>query len=99
MRRAASEEISDDDLEAARRICISADVLEHQTNAQQATEAALNDLYGLGYDFGEKYAAGVLAVTAEDVQRVARKYLTHHLCIVMRPAAPTPTTPPNEKQP
>ena len=79
------EKPSEGELEAARRVCITAEVLDRQTDAQQAMQAALDELYGLGYDYPAKYAPGILAVSADDVQRVAKKYLTHYLCVLMTP--------------
>ncbi len=83
--RLFTEEISEAELTAARQICITADVLERQTNAQQAMRNALDALYGLGGDFADRYEEGILAVTAGDVRRVAETYLKHPLCIIMTP--------------
>ena len=85
VRRLTTDDISDEELQAARQICITADVLERQTNAQQATELALNEVYGLGLDFHRRYPDRILAVTLEDIRRVAEKYLKHHLCVLMLP--------------
>jgi len=60
-------------------------VLDNETNAQQAMRAGVDELLGLGYDASKRYAPGVLAVTAADVQRVAKKYLTHSLSVTMAP--------------
>ena len=35
---------------------------------------AFNELYGLGYDNGQRYLAALHAVTPEDLGRVARTY-------------------------
>jgi len=85
VRRVSEEPIPAEEMEAARRICVTADVLERQTNAGQATRAALDELYGMGFDYGKRYAAGVLAVSEDDVKRVAGKYLTNYLCVMMLP--------------
>ena len=85
--RIFKEKISDEELEAARRTCVTADVLDNETNSQQAMRAGIDELLGLGYDASKRYAPGVLAVTAEDVQRVARKYLTHSVSVTMAPEA------------
>jgi zinc protease len=84
--RVFREKISESDLESARRICLTADVLERQTNAQQATRCALDELYGLGYDNYKKYGPGIAAVNDEELRRVAKKYLTRYVCVLMTPA-------------
>lgn len=42
-----------------------------QTNGQLATEAAFDQLYGLGYNNYTRYDENIRAVTAEDIQRLA----------------------------
>ncbi len=79
------ERIPEADLEAARRICVTADVLAHQTNAQQAMRAGVDELLGQGHDAWKRYAPGVLAVTEDDLRRVAKKYLTHSLTVALTP--------------
>ena len=46
-----------------------------QRRSSLASTLAFNECYGLGWDEYTRYAAGVLAVTVADVQRVAREYL------------------------
>ncbi len=41
----------------------------------------------MGPDFADRYAQAVEAVTAEDVQRVARTYLTTPTIVTLGPAA------------
>lgn len=79
------EKVSDADLDAAKRICLTAEVLERQTDAQQATRAALDELYGLGHDAGKRYGIGINGVTEEEMRRVVKKYLTKYTCVVMTP--------------
>ena len=83
--RLEKEPIPPEELAAACRVCITADVLDNQTKGRQAMSAALDELYGLGYDHGRRYADGIQSVTAEDVKRVARKTLRNYLCILMQP--------------
>jgi zinc protease len=83
--RLFTETISDEEMKAARQSCVTANVMDRQTNSEQATGAALAELYGQGYAFPDQYEAGIQAVTAEDVRRVAEKYLTHYLCVLMTP--------------
>lgn len=46
-----------------------------QENMDMAMTMATNELYGLGYDFFAEYPKKILAVTEEDVKRVAEKYI------------------------
>ena len=46
-----------------------------QTVASQATNLALNECYGLGWKESEMFPERIRSVTAEDVSRVAGKYL------------------------
>ena len=85
IRRASTEAVADEEIQAARQTCVTADVLDRQTNAAQAMQSGLDELYGLGYDYSDRYAQGVLAVTAGDVKRVAQKYLQHYLCVTIVP--------------
>ena len=54
----------------------------------QAQQAALTELYGLGYDFAEKYVQKIDAVTVADVRRVAEAYLNHPLLLTLGPPPP-----------
>ncbi len=68
--------VSAEELEAAKRAIIGQYELRHQTNAAQAESLALMELYGLGYKAVDEYPGKIQAVTSEDLQRVARQYLT-----------------------
>jgi predicted Zn-dependent peptidase len=51
-----------------------------QSNAYVATTAALDELYGVGYNELYNYEAKISAVTADDISRVAGKYLSPGRC-------------------
>jgi zinc protease len=63
------------ELEKAKNIIVGHYELSLQTNGAQAMDMALSEAYGLGMDFGHKYIHEVTQVTAEDVMRVAQKYI------------------------
>jgi zinc protease len=46
-----------------------------ETNASLSLTSSLDELYGLGYRYYQHYGDGIEAVTAEDIQRMARQYL------------------------
>ena len=67
--------ITQAELERAKSMMISSHAIDSQTNMDQARSAALDEAYGLGFRNDADYADRIGAVTLEDVQRVARKYL------------------------
>lgn len=80
-----ADKITPEELERAKRMCITDHELDLQRPSAQAAQMALDELYGLGYDFGQKYAERITAVTLADVRRVAQKYFTHHVIAMTRP--------------
>jgi zinc protease len=85
MERITTELVDEDELEKAKQLCIITRQTSRQTNASQATDAAIAELYGLGYDYTEDYAEKIAAVTSEDVRGVAQKYLKNPVTVVRRP--------------
>ncbi len=47
-----------------------------QTNAERAFQAAVDELYGLGYDNYRHYEDRIRSLTAEDLVRAAKKYFS-----------------------
>jgi len=75
-----------DQIDAAVNTILTADALENQSLSSQAMDAALNELYGLGWDFRNRLAELYRKITPADVQRVARKYLGHgYVTIITTP--------------
>ena len=73
---AAAGQISDQQVAHGRINRLNSEILSRQTNSGIAMQAALDELYGLGYDFSEGYVDRMMAVTPEDVRDVARRYLS-----------------------
>jgi zinc protease len=68
-------EISDEELEKARRQVLSNELSDLQTMKGQASNYASSEFYVGNPRFNEVYIQSILAVTPEDVRAVARKYL------------------------
>ena len=85
MERIATEPVDDDELNKAKQLCVIMRQTSRQTNASQASDAGIAELYGLGYDYTDDYAAKIKAVTREQVLAVAQKYLKNPLTILRRP--------------
>ena len=59
--------------------------MDRRTNERQAWYLAFYDVQGVGQEFPERYRRAVEAVTAADVQRVARQGLGAPTTLVLRP--------------
>lgn len=73
--RLQQEEISPAELERARNVLIGNYRLGLQTHGAQAMEMALNQTYGLGLDFSDRYVRALEAVTPAEVLAAARRYI------------------------
>ncbi|MEW6594539.1 MAG: pitrilysin family protein [Thermodesulfobacteriota bacterium] len=94
--RIRDNEISPAELAKARNVLISNYQLGLQTNNAQAMEMALNEIYGLGDDYGSRYVQAIEQVDAASVLAAARKYIEperHVMITVGNGGAPRPATP------
>ena len=73
--RVMEEPLSDEELAKAKNVLISNYELSLQTRGNQAMEMALNETYGLGQDFGNRYIHAIEQVDAATVLAMARKYI------------------------
>lgn len=69
----------------AKQLILTADAIQLQTPSQQATSAALDELYGLGYDYHERFAEKIGQVTLQQVRQVARSRLRQCVVTVCTP--------------
>ena len=73
--RVIEEPISEEELTKAKNVLISNYELGLQTRGNQAMEMALNETYGLGQDFGNRYVHALERVDVQTVRAMARKYI------------------------
>jgi predicted Zn-dependent peptidase len=59
--------------------------MDRRTNARQAWYLASYEQAGVGIEFLDRYQERVRAVTAADVQRVARRYLAALRTVAVEP--------------
>jgi len=85
--RIRREPVSPSELARAKAYLLGQFGLDRRTNARLAWYDAFFEALGVGPDFADRYAQAVEAVTAEDVQRVARTYLTTPTIVTLGPAA------------
>jgi len=75
IRRLHDEEVSQSELDRAKKYLIGNYLIGRQTNESKATDLTFNELFGFGTDFARRYQEGIEKVTAADIQRFARQYL------------------------
>jgi zinc protease len=86
--QAKEGKISADEFRAAVRQIVAMHAQENTTLAEQAQQAALDELYGLGYDYDKTFDARIEAVTLDEVVRAARKYLDRSVLVTSSPQRP-----------
>jgi predicted Zn-dependent peptidase len=75
IRRIRDEQVSGRELEESKRSIVAGFALSLEQPTRLLNFAITRVLYGLPADYWDSYANKIMAVSAADVQRVARKYL------------------------
>jgi predicted Zn-dependent peptidase len=75
IRRIRDEKVNDAELAPARRAIAASFALSLEQPSRILNFAVTREIYRLPDDYWESYPAKIAQVSAEDVQRVARKYL------------------------
>jgi predicted Zn-dependent peptidase len=70
-----NEKVSMDELEENKRSVVASFALSLEQPTQLLSYEIVRRIYGFPEDYWETYPARIMAVTSDDVQRVARKYL------------------------
>ncbi|NIA08217.1 MAG: insulinase family protein [Nitrospiraceae bacterium] len=73
--RVTQEPVTDEELGRAKRWLTGNYEIGLQTHGAQAMDMALNELYGLGFNFGSEYVQEIDKVTADQVMQEAKKLL------------------------
>jgi len=69
----------------SKQLITTAEALNNETPASQATSAALDELYGLGFDYHDRFADKINAVTLPQVQITAARRLRQCVVTVSTP--------------
>ncbi|PYN36980.1 MAG: hypothetical protein DME01_06305 [Candidatus Rokuibacteriota bacterium] len=77
--------VSGDELARAKAYVRGHLVMDRRTNARLAWYMAFFETVGAGWDYPDRYARALDAVTAEDVARAAERYLTRPSIVVLEP--------------
>ncbi len=82
--RVTRELVTDDEIERAKKWLIGTHEISLQINRAQAMDMALNELYGLGYNFSSEYVLKINEVTADQVLNVAKKFMNSEEYVLVR---------------
>lgn len=85
--RAKNGDISDEEFDRCKEMVIALHAQQNTTIGSQAQQAALDDLYGLGYNYDKTFDDRIGAVSKDDVIAVAKKYLNNHVLVTSSPDA------------
>ena len=75
LRRVASERVPAQELDDAKRSMVASFALTLEQLAQVVSYISSRRVYGLSTDYWQRFPEKVMAISAEDVQRVARRYM------------------------
>ncbi len=75
LNRIRDEKVPDDELDAARRSVVARFALSLESPQQLIAYAITRKAYNFPADYWDKYPSQIAAIKADDVQRVARKYI------------------------
>src|SRR5580704_4267569 len=75
LNRIRDERVADDELDAARRSVVARFALSLESPQQLIGYAITRKAYNFPADYWDKYPAKIAAISADDVQRVAKKYI------------------------
>lgn len=83
--RIRSEPVTSDELARAKGYLLGNYTMDRRTNGRLAWYLTFYEIEGVGQKFPDQYRQAVQAVTAADLQRVARAYLASPTTVVLRP--------------
>ena len=89
LKRLTDELVPDSELERAKETLLVGLKLGRETLSSQASDSALNEVLGLGWDYSQRYPDLVNAVSAEQIRDLARKLFAHTMIARTLPERPT----------
>jgi predicted Zn-dependent peptidase len=75
LNRIRDEKVPEDELDAARRSVVARFALSLESPQQLIAYAITRKAYNFPADYWDKYPAQIVAITPDEVQRVAKKYV------------------------
>ncbi len=85
LERIGQAPVGREELARAKAYLLGNFALDRRTNARQAWYLAFFEVIGAGWDFPERYAQALDAVTAADVEAAAQRFLVRPTIVVLQP--------------
>jgi zinc protease len=94
IRKLASEGLTQEEVTRAKKKLIGQHQIAMQSNDSFGYQCALDELYGLGFDYYKKLEQDVEAVSMDEIKRVAAKYFRDqpYVLATVRPPERPPVT-------
>jgi len=89
LKRLAEEPVPESELEKAKETMLVGLKLAGETLSNQASEAALNEVLGLGWEYDRRYPDLVRAVSADQVKELAGRLFAHTMIARTLPNRPS----------
>lgn len=83
VRRLAAGGVPQEELKEAQSGLLGSRRIARQTQGAVAFQMAQDELFGLGFDYFEKYESKIKAVTSEQIQKLAKELLSPDRCVVV----------------
>jgi zinc protease len=93
----SAQDMQEDWFKRSKELITISDAMDNETAAEQATTAALDELYGLGYDYHKEFADKINAVTLDDVRTIAERKFRRAVVTVSTPAPELVKVKPGER--
>jgi zinc protease len=85
--RVRTEPVSEQEIERAKAYLLGNLAMDRRTNARHAWYLAFFEVVGAGWEWADRYARALQAVTAADVARAAQRYLREPTVVVLSPGS------------
>lgn len=85
LERIRADGATEDEVARARAYQLGLLAMDRRTNARHAWYLAFYEQAGLGWDFPDRYARALAAVTAGDVTAAARRYIVRPTSVILLP--------------
>lgn len=85
--RIRDEGIPQEEFEKAREKLLTSQAMRNTTSSEQAMQAGIDELYGLGYNYDAHFPERINKITSADVQQTVKEFFHNPLIVTSSPEA------------